>query len=140
MSQTWSVISASYKRLPKKTQYKMMVKVDEVTAEGKDLSEKQLEIHVSEETGMEGIVTKIHNLLQKYPTAKVLMMPLPSVESQYGTELRVHELEQSFVDILRGDLDEAIKMFAPVERIVKVRPAPPRMEPSKEETEETIND
>ena len=135
MSLTWNVILASYRRLPKTTQYQMSVKVDEVTQDEKNkLTEKQVEIHLGEVVEMEEIVTKIHKLLQKYPAAKVLMKPLPSVEPQYGAKERIHELEASFVKILKDDLDEALKMFAPIERVVMVKPVPPRLK-----TEEMSN-
>lgn len=132
----WTMIDVTYARIPEEVKYQVKIAVNEAemvqVEEERKLIERDLGRNNLNSVPMEAMVEELHQLLQKYPEAKVTMMQEPTRPLRHTRQKRGFELDQKTVDLIRDNLEEAQKLFAPIERTVQIRPAPVRLEPQGE--------
>ena len=124
------MITVYYARLPETTSYRSRIDVDQVEVMDEHLNQILLEQQESSCLEMGEMITQLHNLLQKYSDAKVTMlqeMTRPGIHLRENK--KAYELDEKMTSVLRNDLEEAKKLFDPIERIVIVRPAGVRFVP-----------
>jgi len=124
------MITVYYARLPKTTSYRSRIDVDQVEVAGEHMNQILMEQQENSCQEMSEMITQLHGLLQKYPDAKVTMlqeMTRPGIHLQVNK--KAYELDEKMTAILRNDLEEAKKLFAPIEQVVIVRPAGARFVP-----------
>lgn len=127
MDQKWPMISVSYVRIPTQTLYWARISVDLVEMQEELVIEKVLETETWDEIPMEDLIEHLHKTLQKYPNAKVTMCQQPTRPAASRIRPKGYELDQNFTNILRTDLAEAKKLFAPIERTIRIRPVAPKI-------------
>lgn len=127
----WTMIEVVYARIPEEVKYRVKIAVNETEVETteneKRLIEKDLHRMNMNGVPLEQMVERLHQLLQDYPEAKITMIQEPTRPLQHRKKLQGFELSQKEVDLIRTDLEKAKELFAPIERTVNVRPAPPRI-------------
>jgi len=127
----WTMIDVVYARIPEEVKYRVKIAVNETEVETdeneKKLIERSLERSNLNDVPLEAMVDKLHKLLQAYPEAKVTMIQEPTRPLQHQRRQKGFELDQKTVDLIRDDPEKARELFAPIERTVHVKPAPPRI-------------
>lgn len=123
----WKMITVGYTRIPKDVEYKVKITIDLVTEEDGELREEGLARKNISPISMENLIETLHLTLRENPNAKVTMIQSPTGPLQTARKPQGHELDQKMVDIIRTDLEAAKKLFAPIDRTVRVRPAVPRI-------------
>ena len=109
-------ISAAYGRLPGKKVYNAEIRVSSAPA-GEVLKQS-----VDAAMEMRQIISEIHRFLQEYPKADVVMERGAVGPSYFGQKtLRRFLLDNEMRDLIRDDLEEAQRAFAPIERTVRMR-------------------
>lgn len=122
------MITVGYSRIPKEVEYRAKITVDLVTAEeGEETKEEGLARKNISPISMENIIETLHLTLKEHPDAKVTMIQEPAGPLQHSRKPQGFELDQKMVDIIKNDLEAAKKLFAPIDRTVRVRPAVPRI-------------
>lgn len=133
----WTMIDVIYSRIPEEVKYQVKISVNEVEmvqkGEERQLIEKDLHRVSMTAVPMGELVEEIHGFLREYPDAKVTMIQEPTRPRAYRRNHQGYELDQEMVNLIRDDLEAAKKMFAPIERTVRVRPVPVRLEPQQGE-------
>ena len=123
------MIAVRYNRIPKTEQYESEIEVRLLTAEeDASVEEQTMSKGMRQYVRMENIIADVHKLLHVHPEATVTMIRGTTRPTHYGQKPpRGFELDEKMRDLIRDDLHEAQKAFAPIERVVKVRSTPPRV-------------
>ena len=121
------MITVDYTRIPKEVEYRVKMDIDLVElTEGETVPDAICRWTAGSVT-MEEIIEELHHMLQTHPNARVTMIQSPAGPLQHARKPQGFELDQETVDIILDNLKEAQKMFAPIDRTVRVRPAVPRI-------------
>jgi hypothetical protein len=121
------MITVGYSRIPKEVEYRVKMTVDVVNREGEETWEDAIRRWTAGAVKMEEIIEELHHTLKVHPDAKVTMIQEPTGPLQHSRKPQGFELDEKMRDLIRDDLEEAKKMFAPIDRTVRVRPAVPRI-------------
>lgn len=123
------MIAVSYSRIPKTERYDLEIEVKLLTVrEGASAEEQTIIKGMRQHVSMENIIAEVHKLLSVHPDAVVTMIRGTTRPTHYGQKPpRGFELDEKMRNLIRDDLHEAQKAFAPIERVVKVRPTSPRI-------------
>lgn len=126
----WTMITVTYTRQPKTRVYRGSISVTEVamTKVPKDsVTETELGCEEFQALPMEEIVEKINAKLAVWPDAKITMVRPPPEESKSPRPSAAFELDEQMRDMIRDNLPEALKVFAPIHITVKVGPSVPTL-------------
>ena len=121
------MIAVYYNRTPNTELYELKIDVRMlIVEEGAEAKEEKLLDSRKHRVRMESIIADVHELLQTFPDALVTMIRETTRPMLYGQRPpRGFTLDYKMRDLIRDDLHEALKAFAPIERVVKVRPTSP---------------
>ena len=124
-----TMISMSYDRIPQKTLYEAETKVAVVVVVGGATTvEEPIKRIGKSGVEMGELITDLNKLLNTHPDAVVTMVRGTTRPTYFGQRTpRGFELDTKMRDLIRDDLEEAKKAFAPMEQTVQVRPTPPRI-------------
>ena len=115
------MIKWSYGRIKNKFNYDGNLLITNVSSDGKDITEDDIESEDYNDVPLEEMVAALHNFLGKYPEAEITVM-VKGREKRYGSpETKYHALDSKFRDLIRDNLSEALKLFAPIERKVFIK-------------------
>lgn len=133
----WIMIEVAYARIPEEVKYWAKISVNEAESvrildDERQLIERDLRREDLYEVPMDVVVEHLHQLLQTWPDAKVTMLQEPTRSRSYDRSKKGYELSPEETAMIRDRLEEAKRMYAPIERTVQVRPSPVRLEPCKE--------
>lgn len=126
-----TMISVRYSRIPKETVYHAKIDVDLVEEKVEDPQVEGVDRWISSSITMEDLIRELHHMLRRHPNAKVTMIrkiPKKLMDGNKGREEKGFELDQKLVDLIKNNLPEALKQFAPIEQTVNVRPFVPTLE------------
>jgi hypothetical protein len=123
------ILAVSYSRIPKTERYDSEIEVKLLTvAEYAGVVEETLIKGTRNGVHMDTIIADVHQLLHVHPEATVTMLQGTTRPTQYGQKPpRGFELDEKMRNLIKDDLHEAQKAFAPIERTIKVRPTPPKI-------------
>lgn len=121
------MIVVGYSRIPKEVEYRVKMDLDEVDLDKENHPTEAIRRWTSNSVKMEEIIEEIHHTLRQHPDAKVTMIQEPTGPLQHARKLQGFELDEKMRDLIRDNLEEAKKLFAPIDRTVRVRPAVPRI-------------
>jgi hypothetical protein len=121
------MLAVSYSRIPKTERYDSEIEVKLLTVqEGASAEEQTIIRGMRQHVSMENIIADVHKLLRVHPNAAVTMLRGTTRPTQYGQKPpRGFELDTKMRNLIRDDLHEAQKAFAPIERVIRVRPTSP---------------
>jgi hypothetical protein len=127
------MIAVNYSRIPETELYDSEIEVKSLTPEYAGVVEETLIKGTRNSVHMETIIADVHQLLHAHPEATVTMLQGTTRPTQFGQKPpRGFELDVGMRDLIRDDLHEAQKAFAPIERLIKVRPVSPSIEARSE--------
>jgi hypothetical protein len=126
------MITIGYSRIPRETEYRVKMDVDEVELTEGDQIPNALRRWTAHGIPMEKIIEELHHTLKDHPDARVTMIQEPSKGPLTKRQPRGFELDQSTIDLIRTDPEQAKEMFKPIERTVSVRPPRVTLQPKKE--------
>jgi len=122
-----TMISVHYDRLPQQELYKSKIEVDRlVVVEGVETREEPIRRVGRDAVTLEEVIADLHQILKKHPDAVVTMVRGTTRPTHFGQQAsRGFELDTRTRDLIRDDLEKAKKAFAPIDRMVRVRPTSP---------------
>jgi hypothetical protein len=127
MNEEFQLIQASYTRIPKTTLYRGNVSQGlhiETEAEDGVRTLMPLDTQTTfkfDDAPMETIITLIHDALQGESNAIVLMTQTGKDGEYLQRKVLANRLSDDLRDLIRDNLDQALKKFAPIERTVHIR-------------------
>jgi hypothetical protein len=113
------LIRVVYKRVPKTEFYEGMVMLVQEDSATNHSEIKPLIVFTC--IPMEQVVTMLHEELRKHPEARAQMSQEISKSEAKIKKYKNHELDSHLVNTIRDNLEEALRMFAPIKREVIVR-------------------
>jgi hypothetical protein len=106
------VISVQYKRIPKTELY--MGEIVLYREESQNTLTRAETLFQFRDMRLEEVVRRLHQELKSRPEARVLMQQEVTRIGAKDKKYKTHEFDTHLRNVIRDDLDEALRMFAPI--------------------------